>query len=48
MWKKIGEILCWMNAHSIGDYDGYDGCNAYATCRRCGKKGMIDSQGNLF
>ena len=25
-----------------------DGCSNHAECIYCGKKGMIDSQGNLF
>lgn len=26
----------------------FDGVNMHVTCSRCGKAGIIDSQGNLF
>ena len=29
-------------------YNGYDGASSHCTCKWCGYKGMVDSQGNLF
>jgi hypothetical protein len=29
-------------------YDFYDGASVHARCTRCGLRGMVDSQGNLF
>ena len=42
-------FLCkHLGHHKAGHYDSFDGCSAHATCKYCGYKGMIDSQGNLF
>jgi hypothetical protein len=43
----IGRLLCWCGFHAI-QYTGFDGVSIHAYCARCGKRGMIDSQGNLF
>lgn len=29
-------------------YNEFDGASAHCTCKWCGYKGMVDSQGNLF
>lgn len=29
-------------------YNSYDGASSHCTCKWCGYKGMVDSQGNLF
>lgn len=48
-WRK--KILCdWLAWHSVRDID-FVASNAFqikATCRLCGKKVMLDSQGNWF
>ena len=46
-WKRFN---CRMGWHSWPNflYTGSDGMSAQATCKWCGYKGMIDSQGNLF
>ena len=31
-----------------GRIDSFDGCNVHSTCSVCGKKVMLDSQGNWF
>ena len=48
MWEMLKRFFCRIGWHSVGAYDGFDGCSALATCRWCGYRGMIDSQGNLF
>lgn len=30
------------------DMSGFDGCSATGTCKYCGKKCLMDSQGNWF
>lgn len=47
MFKAIGRFLCWMGFHRVS-YTGFDGASFHARCQRCGKTGLIDSQGNLF
>ncbi len=49
MIEYLKRFCCRMGWHSIG-YQIYefDGCSFHATCKWCGYKGMIDSQGNLF
>jgi len=43
--KSIGhDILGW---HSC-DVEGHDGASFTGTCKYCGKKCMMDSQGNWF
>lgn len=37
--------LAW---HSYSYFDGFDGFNAKATCKICGFRGLVDSQGGLF
>ena len=48
----IKRFLCAIGFHSIFvgyDYaDEYHGFNAPMKCKWCGKKGLVDSQGNLF
>ncbi len=49
MYKKIRLWLCKnLSWHSYNYFDGFDGCSATATCKICGFKGMVDSQGGLF
>ena len=43
-WHRF---LCRIGWHKIVSTD-FDGCSVHAKCSRCGKVGMIDSQGNLF
>ena len=43
----FGKFLCAIGMHKIA-YTGFDGASFHAHCERCGKVGMIDSQGNLF
>lgn len=43
----IGHIACVFGFHRIKSR-GFDGMSIHAYCERCGKQGMIDSQGNLF
>lgn len=31
-----------------GNINAFDGCNVHSTCSVCGKKVMLDSQGNWF
>ena len=49
-WKRL---LCFIGCHSrYGkgyEYaEEYTGFNAEMQCRWCNKKGLVDSQGNLF
>jgi hypothetical protein len=47
----LKKLFCWMNWQSfpVGfTAIGFDGCSIHAKCKWCDKKGMIDSQGNLF
>ena len=49
MYRKIRLWLCKnLSWHSYDHFDGFDGCSALATCKICGFKGMVDSQGGLF
>ena len=38
---KIGKFAKYI-------YNEFDGASAHCTCKWCGYKGMVDSQGNLF
>ncbi len=40
------DILGWHDGK--GDSVSFDGCSLHATCSKCGKKVMQDSQGNWF
>ena len=44
----LGRLFCRLGWHKVTCYTGFDGISAKATCARCGYKGLIDSQGNLF
>jgi hypothetical protein len=46
IFKRLRCYLDWHSWTCIELYD--DGASMYARCKRCGYKGMIDSQGNLF
>jgi len=49
LWDQLALWTCRaLGWHVIGGYDGYDGCSYHATCKRCGYRGLVDSQGNLF
>ena len=49
MRKRIGLWFCRVIGwHSYPHFDSFDGCSATATCKKCGYKGLVDSQGNLF
>jgi hypothetical protein len=49
MIKRFRLFLCKkLGWHSYNYFDGFDGCSAKATCKICGYKGLVDSQGNLF
>lgn len=41
---KIG----WHCHQKDYQYDYFDGASDHCTCKWCGYKGMVDSQGNLF
>ena len=39
---------CKMGWHVIGETTEFDGCSMHATCKNCGYKGLVDSNGELF
>lgn len=50
-WERWAEKwLCdWAGWHTRPYHFGaFDGCSMEATCTRCGYRGLVDSQGNLF
>ena len=49
LWDRFALWTCraW-GWHKVGAYEGFDGASVHAVCARCGFRGMIDSQGNLF
>lgn len=49
--KSIQKIYCKIGWHCHQKdyiYNSYDGASLHCTCKWCGYKGMVDSQGNLF
>lgn len=49
--KSIQKFYCRIGWHCHSkDYifDNFDGASEHCTCKWCGYKGMVDSQGNLF
>lgn len=49
--KPIQKFYCRIGWHCHSkDYifDSFDGASEHCTCKWCGYKGMVDSQGNLF
>jgi len=47
----IKKVFCKIGWHSFPvrfEVLGFDGCSEEASCKWCGYKGLIDSQGNLF
>ena len=49
--KSIRKFYCRIGWHCHSkDYvfDNFDGASEHCTCKWCGYKGMVDSQGNLF
>jgi len=44
--KSFCDIMGWHNGK--GGNGSFDGCSIHATCSRCGKEVMQDSQGNWF
>jgi hypothetical protein len=46
LWQKFWHnFMGWHKPYTI---TGFDGCSIHATCDICGKKGLIDSNGDLF
>lgn len=46
-WRYFScEIMGWHNGN--GSSIGHDGCSFTAICSKCGKKVLMDSQGNWF
>lgn len=41
-------VVVWHCWPSKREYLHHDGCSQHAKCSWCGRKGMLDSQGNLF
>lgn len=51
MSKPLQKFYCKIGWHChMKDYiyDDFDGASCHCTCKWCGYKGMVDSQGNLF
>lgn len=48
--SRAGRFLCRTMGWHKRPYEivGFDGASTQALCRRCGKLGLVDSQGNLF
>lgn len=49
--KVLQKYYCKIGWHChMKDYqfDSFDGLSEHCTCKWCGYKGMVDSQGNLF
>lgn len=49
--EPLRKFYCKLGWHCHSkDYqwDSFDGASAHCTCKWCGYKGMVDSQGNLF
>lgn len=49
--KKLQRFYCRIGWHCHQKdyiYDYFDGASIHCTCKWCGYKGMVDSQGNLF
>ncbi len=49
--KPLQKLYCKIGWHChMKDYiyDDFDGASLHCTCKWCGYKGMVDSQGNLF
>ena len=49
--KFMHKYYCKIGWHChSADYifDSFDGASDHCTCKWCGYKGMVDSQGNLF
>lgn len=49
MKRLIGKLLCALGFHKLTDIElPLLDISIHARCARCGKVGMLDSQGNLF
>lgn len=51
MIKSLQKYYCKLGWHCHSKdyiYNEFDGASIHCTCKWCGHKGMIDSQGNLF
>ena len=49
--KPLQKLYCKIGWHCYKKdyiYDEFDGASEHCTCKWCGYKGMLDSQGNLF
>ena len=49
--KPLQKFYCKIGWHCHQKdyiYNEFDGASAHCTCKWCGYKGMVDSQGNLF
>ena len=45
-WRYFScDIMGWHNGNGE---NGFDGCSFTGTCSKCGKKVLMDSQGNWF
>lgn len=49
--KLLQKLYCKIGWHCHSKdyiYNSFDGASSHCTCKWCGYKGMVDSQGNLF
>lgn len=49
--KSLRKFYCKIGWHCHSKdyiYNSFDGASFHCTCKWCGYKGMLDSQGNLF
>ena len=49
--KSVQKYYCKIGWHCCSkdyQFDYFDGASVHCTCKWCGYKGMVDSQGNLF
>ena len=47
--RWLGRWACdLMGWHLAPDHQGFDGCSFFGICPRCGKRVLLDSQGNWF
>jgi len=49
MFRQFRLWLCAKDIHWAGWVSaGFDGCSVIADCNLCHRRGLVDSQGNLF
>jgi len=46
--STVTRFLCRIGWHGRIVWTGFDGASIHAHCLRCGKRGMLDSNGDLF